>query len=786
MLRRLSVMLTITALLLGAALVGAQDGGGAVLPAEIVNDEGGPAAVTGSVAYSNPFFTAGVASPLIIMEDQAGFVDRNKGFVMSKASQTIGQITSDFFTSPFTYSLALPIEPQGERRDVSNGAASAGGVQIFAIAYWTNIWGDPFLEERDLFGGGWSTAYVSTRISPDPNEEGEVIGGRYIVYAPDDEQGFPSSFGPDGRLFTGDEPIVLLPEGYTIVEMDSEPFTFDRTRHPVIDLIEGEASEVSDFSGMSYTEAFDAMIAKMRNEYAFTENKGIDWDAKIEEFRPRFEEAEANDDAFVYLLALRDFAWSIPDGHVSGPFNALIDLFLEETDGGIGMAIRELDDGRVIASYILVGSPADEAGIERGAEIIAFDGQPIADVISGIRPWSMPFSTEHVLRLQQMRYATRFPVGTDVDVIYQNPGAAEPQTETLTTIPERQSFSFSSFSVGLTGFELPLEFRLLDSGLGYVKIYSFFDNEVLTIQLWERMIQTMNENGVPGLIIDMRQNGGGSGWLADQMAAYFFNEPLVLGNNGFFSKDTGEFFFDENRVDQFILPAENLRYHGAVAVLVGPSCASACEFFSYNMTLQDRAAIVGQYPTAGLGGSVEQFYMPEDETFQFTIGRAVNAEGEIHIEGIGVVPTVQVPVNEDTLFAGGDVILQAAVNYLTGASAAQVEIVEGGEIAVGDSVDGELAPGVRVMFTFTAPAEATTVDIVVSDADNLLDTVLRIYSADGELLAENDDLEPGKTIGSGFLGAGLDGGEVLILEVAGFEDAEEGAFTLSITEAAGS
>ena len=67
-------------------------------------------------------------------------------------------------------------------------------------------------------------------------------------------------------------------------------------------------------------------------------------------------------------------------------------------------------------------------------------------------------------------------------------------------------------------------------GLAYVKIYSFFDNELLTVQLWEQMMQSLNSLGVPGLIIDLRQNGGGSGFLADQMAAYFFNDELVLGN----------------------------------------------------------------------------------------------------------------------------------------------------------------------------------------------------------------------------------------------------------------
>jgi len=81
--------------------------------AEIVNDEGGPVVLIGDVTYTNLNFTLGVAAPLIILEDQAGFVDRNEYFIFPPESQTLGQITSDFFDSPFSYSLALPIEPQG-------------------------------------------------------------------------------------------------------------------------------------------------------------------------------------------------------------------------------------------------------------------------------------------------------------------------------------------------------------------------------------------------------------------------------------------------------------------------------------------------------------------------------------------------------------------------------------------------------------------------------------------------------------------------------------------------
>lgn len=753
-------------------------------PAEIVNDEGGAVAVSGEVAYTNSFFTVGVAAPMVILEDQAGFVDRNENFILPPESQTLGQITSDFFTSPFSYSIALPIEPQATLRDVDNDGEEDPGVMVYAIAYWTNIFGDPFLEERDLYGGGWSTAYASTRVSNDVSTRREIVGGKFLVYAPDDQQGFPSGFGEDGLLFTEDDPVVGLPQGYTVVDLDSDPFTFDRSAEPVIDLIEPEGVAMSDFSELSYSEAFDAMIEKMRTEYAFTEYKEIDWDAMIEEFRPRFVEAEENEDAKAYRLALRDFAWSIPDGHVSGPF--LVEDFQFETAGGIGIAIRELDDGRTIVNFVLEDSPAAEAGIDLGTEIIAMDGQPIADVISEAVAWSAPFSTEHFERLQQMRYATRFQVGEEVEVTFVN-GNEEEETVTMEAIPERDSFSFSSFNVGLSGFELPVEYRLLDEGYGYVKIYGFADNDLLSIQLWERMIRALNQNQVPGLIIDMRQNGGGSGFLADQMAAYFFNEPLELGNTGRYNEEIGDFFFDERGIDRFYLPAEDLRYGGEVTVLVGPNCNSACEFFSFDMTVQDRAAIVGQYPTAGLGGSIEDFMMPESERFRFTIGRAVDMNGEIHIEGKGVPPTVEVPIDEETLFSDGDPILEAAIAYLD--EETNIETVDGGTIAIGEEVTGEAALATRIRYTL----EVKTGDVIslyLEDETGELDTILSVLDTGGNTLLANDDA-PGpdggesETVNSAILDLEIPADLTLILEVATNDDEGEGVYTLRVEDASG-
>ena len=630
--------------------------------------EAGPKTITGSVTYTNPFFTAGVAQPLVILEDQGGFVTRDRQFVFPVESQVLGQITSDFFTSPFTYSLTLPEEPKGSLHDVDHDGNQETGVMVFAIAYWTNTWGDPYLERRDQGGGGWSSAYASTRVTDNPELYLEVTGGKYLVYAPDNQQQFPSDFGADQKLFTDDDPIMDLPAGWSVIDLDQSPFAIDRSEEPDIDLIEPETTALDDFSQMSYTEAFDAMLEKFTNEYAFTEFKNIDWAAKGEEFRPRFEEAEANHDTHAYALALRDFLWSIPDTHIGFDQSLLNEDFARETEGGLGFAMRETDNGQIIANYILEGGPAEQAGMKWGAEIISLDGKPVAEVVEANVPWSSPFSNPINKHLQQLRYALRFPMSKgQVEVTFKNPDGTE-QTATLDVVAERDSFSFASFFYGQPATSLPVEYELLPSGYGYLQINSFLDNDVLSIQVWERALQFFNENQVPGVIVDMRYNNGGSGWLADQMAAYFFDEEIVVGNTAQYREETGEFYMDPGDEQRMIPPRPELQYPGPVAVLVGAACTSACEFFSNDMTVNDRAIIVGEYPTAGAGGSVEQFLMPENIYTQMTIGRAVNPEGEIHIEGTGVVPTVKVPVTVETLqreFNQEDVVLEAAEEALS-------------------------------------------------------------------------------------------------------------------------
>jgi hypothetical protein len=283
------------------------------------------------------------------------------------------------------------------------------------------------------------------------------------------------------------------------------------------------------------------------------------------------------------------------------------------------------------------------------------------------------------------------------------------------------------------------------------------------------MIRAMNENQVPSLIIDMRQNSGGDAFLADQMAAYFFDEPLVLGNYGKYDEDRGEFYFDPRYEERYYLPAEELRYRGKVVVLVGPDCASACEFFSYDLTLQERSVVVGHYPTQGAGGSIEQVAMPEGENFTFTQGRAVDTNGEIHIEGIGVVPDVRVPLTEETLFSTGDPVLEAAILQLTG------NVIDGGEINPGAEIMDALAANARIRYQLALTQGELVSIFLESDTD----MVLSFYDEDGNLLGSREGTQ-----------AALEDFEVpisfvLVVEVAVMDDAGTEAYTLRVVDAGG-
>lgn len=621
-----------------------------VAAADLRADE--PVLISGEIPFTSPFFFASTAEPFVMLEDETGFIRRDREFVFPLEGQAIGPVEQED-DQTLQYTLPLPSAPLGMLVDVDQDGSEDQGVMVFAIAYWSNTWGGPFLEPRD--GRGWSTAYTSART--DPDQEDEIVGGLLLIWAPDGKQEFPSGFGPDDLLFTDDDLVQPIPAGYNLVDLESRPFRVYKEPTPKIDLLEGEGA-VNDYSALSYPEAFVALLDKVSREYPFTHEKGIDWGALRAEFMPRMEGAT---DYAEYYRALKDFTLAIPDSHVGVSFDA--DIFYADFGGSFGLVLAELTDGTVIASQVLDGYPAAESGLVAGADILGWDGRPIQAALGGMVPDFGPFSTPQAERPMQLLFLTRVPEGASVSVRFRNPGST-PQEASLEAVAE-----FDSYSAALQGFNLdelqqPIEGQVLDdSGLGYMQITTFLEDDNLMARLWDFHIQKLLDAEIPGLILDMRSNGGGNGGLAADFAGYFFDEEMLLWVRKYYNDQTGQ--FEQRGLPARLEPGPML-FDGPVAILVGPDCVSACEGFVYMMTQGQRAIIVGQSATAGAFGDVGlgQYIMPGDLSLQFPTGRPETMDGRLVIEGEGIQPDILVPVTRESAMGQTDSVLQAAVAAL--------------------------------------------------------------------------------------------------------------------------
>jgi C-terminal processing protease CtpA/Prc len=612
-----------------------------------------PVYITGKITYTSPFFINTIADGFVMLEDEAGFVKRDRQFTFPLNDQTLGPIKVQN-DNTLTYSIMLPALPQGTQVDVDNNGRQDAGVQVFAVAYWSNTWGDTFIEPRD--GKGWSNAYASTITDPQNNDE--IKGGYLVVWSPDDQQSFPTGFGPDGLLFTSDDPTASIPAGYNIVDLGQKPFRVFKSARPNINLNEGVVA-VNDYSNMSYKDAFEAMFQKVSKEYPFTTEKGINWQALHDQFAPKIAAAQ---DAQAFYLAVREFALAIPDEHVGPPFESRD--FLSQYGGGFGLVAAELSDGKVIAANVLPDLPAQKAGIQPGAELITWNKQPVRDAIDAIVPYFNPFSTDTARRLQQVAFLTRTAPDTKVDVSFRNPNSSQTQNVTLTAEPEVDSLLLAIPELNQDPVDLPVECRILSgSGLGYILIRTFNSDDNLMARLWEHDLQGMIDQKVPGVIVDIRNNGGGNGQLALDFAGYFFDKTIDLYHTAYYNERTGKFEFTPGV--QQIDPGD-LQFSGPVAILISPDCVSACEGFAAAMKYNDRSIAVGNYSTAGAFGEVGrgQYKLPDGLTLQFPTGRSETPAGQLFLEGKGITPDITVPVTSDSVLGKTDTVLEAAVQAL--------------------------------------------------------------------------------------------------------------------------
>ncbi len=208
-----------------------------------------------------------------------------------------------------------------------------------------------------------------------------------------------------------------------------------------------------------------------------------------------------------------------------------------------------------------------------------------------------------------------------------------PETARREPSPEERE-RFLAFMKGVNfGFE---KVERLSGNIGYLDLRGFMDADLGG----ETVVAAMNFlANTDALIIDLRQNGGGSPVMVALISSYLFNQPTHLNDL---------YWREGDRTQQFwtapYVPGK--RYSNKeVYVLTSKRTFSAAEEFTYNLKNLKRATIVGETTGGGAhpGG-------PSRINAHFAVGiprgRAINPISKTNWEGTGVEPDVKVPADE--------------------------------------------------------------------------------------------------------------------------------------------
>jgi hypothetical protein len=174
----------------------------------------------------------------------------------------------------------------------------------------------------------------------------------------------------------------------------------------------------------------------------------------------------------------------------------------------------------------------------------------------------------------------------------------------------------------------------LDGNVGYVKFNGFADVDFCGATASSAMNFVAASRA---LIVDLRDNGGGSPAMVAYVSSYLFSTRTHL--NDLWTRRTGatqEFWTRDD------IPGRRFGGEKPVYVLTSARTFSGAEEFTYNLKSLKRATIIGE--TTGGGAHPVSGHRIDDH---FMIGvpfaRAVNPITHTNWEGVGVTPDVKVP-----------------------------------------------------------------------------------------------------------------------------------------------
>jgi len=212
------------------------------------------------------------------------------------------------------------------------------------------------------------------------------------------------------------------------------------------------------------------------------------------------------------------------------------------------------------------------------------------------------------------------------DFFDQPEGDPEAMRRRRLTSQRRQNFGFRRVEI-------------LEANVGYLDLRMFADARDAGTTAVAAMAYLAN---VDALIIDLRQNGGGSPSMIQLITSYFFEEPTHL--NSFETR--GREQVDQSWTQAWV-PGPRMA-DTPLFVLVSPFTGSAAEEFAYNLQSLGRATLIGQ-TTAGAAHPGDLHPATEGFAVFISDGRAANPLTATNWEGVGVDPDIHVHGGEDPL-----------------------------------------------------------------------------------------------------------------------------------------
>lgn len=200
-----------------------------------------------------------------------------------------------------------------------------------------------------------------------------------------------------------------------------------------------------------------------------------------------------------------------------------------------------------------------------------------------------------------------------------------------------------------------LDYRILDDNIGYIR-YESFSSPIGEGNLDDVLMHMML---CQGIIIDIRNNGGGDLTNADKLAARFCQEKTLVG---YIQHKTGPGHGEFSAMEpHYLEPSGNLRWHKPVVVLTNRHVYSAANEFVMYMKALPQAKIVGDH-TGGGAGMPFSSSLPNGWSVRFSAVPTYDAQRQ-SIE-FGIEPDYRVDITDADFARGRDTIIEFARQLL--------------------------------------------------------------------------------------------------------------------------